>query len=275
MLNNIYMRSLAQLIQSFKLGCHQYADNTQLFLLMDSHPSTLPECLASCLEAMVDWLKRSWLKLNPAKTEVLWLGRHAERQMRELPALDGTQLTPVPSVKSLGVILDSSLTMEAQVANVTRVAFFHLRQARLLVPYLSAPNLATVIHAMVTSRLDFCNSLYAGLPLNLLRKLQLVQNAAARVLTGTQWRAHITPVLSQLHWLQIGDQIRFKVLVLTFKALNRLGPVYLRDRLFRYSPQRVLRSVDQSLLRVPSPKEIKTGLNPGQGLLGLVECSAE
>ena len=109
------------------------------------------------------------------------------------------------SVKSLGVILDSTLSMEAQVANAACLAFFHLRQARQLAPYLSTPDLATVIHATVTSRLDFCNSLYAGLPLNLLRKLQLVQNAAARVLTGTGWRAHITPVLSQLHWVQIGD----------------------------------------------------------------------
>ena len=74
-----------------------------------------------------------------------------------------------------------------------------------------------MIHSTVTSRIDFCNSLYTGLPLNLLQKLQLVQNAAAQVLMGTQWRAHITPVLSQQHWLQIGDRIRFKVLVLTFK----------------------------------------------------------
>ena len=100
--------------------------------------------------------------------------------------------------------------------------FFHLYQAWQLAPYLSTSDLATVIHATVTSRLDFCNSLYTELPLNLLRKLQLVQNAAAWVLTGTQWRAHITPVLAQLHWLQIGDRIRFKVLVLTFKAVRTL-----------------------------------------------------
>ena len=85
------------------------------------------------LEAVVDWLKLSRLKLNPAKTEVLWLGRRAERQLWELLTLDGTQLTPVPSVKSLGVNLDSSLSMEAQVANATRVAFFYLCQARQLI----------------------------------------------------------------------------------------------------------------------------------------------
>ena len=72
---------------------------------------------------------------------------------------------------------------------------------------------------------------------------------------GTLWRAHITPVLSQLHWLQIGDRIRFKVLVLTFKALNGLGPAYLRERLFRYIPQRALWSSDHNLLSAPGPKE--------------------
>ena len=81
MLFNIYMHSLAQLVWSFGLGCHQYADDTQLFLLMDGHPSTPPDCLASCLEAVVDWLKRSRLKLNPAKTEVLRLGWRAERKL--------------------------------------------------------------------------------------------------------------------------------------------------------------------------------------------------
>ena len=59
---NFYMRPLAQLIQSFGLGCHQYADDTQLFLLMDGHLLIPPDCLASCLGAVADWLK--WSQLN-------------------------------------------------------------------------------------------------------------------------------------------------------------------------------------------------------------------
>ena len=118
-------------------------------------------------------------------------------------------------------------------------------------------DLATVTHAMVTSRLDYCNSLYAGLPLGLIRKLQLVQNAVARVLTGISYQSHITPVLRQLHWLPVEFRIRFKVLVLTFKALSGFGPAYLRDRLSLYVPWRSLRSANKYLLVVPGPKEAR------------------
>ena len=89
-----------------------------------------------------------------------------------------------------------------------------------LAPYLSSDDLATVIHATVTSRLDYCNSFYAGLPSNLTRKLQLIQNAAALVLTNTPWKSHIQPTLQQLYWLPVEFQIKFKVLVLTFKAIH-------------------------------------------------------
>ena len=97
-----------------------------------------------------------------------------------LPQLDGTTLTTSTTVKSLGVILDASLSMETQIAKVARQAFYHLRQVKQLAPYLSQDDLATVIHATVSSRLDYCNSLYAGLPSTLTWKLQLVQNRDVR-----------------------------------------------------------------------------------------------
>ena len=82
--------------------------------------------------------------------------------------LDGVLLTTVQSASNLGVIFDANLIMEAQITRVAQLTFFHLRQAGLLVPYLAPEYLATVIHATVTSRLDYCNSLYTGLPLSLL-----------------------------------------------------------------------------------------------------------
>lgn len=83
-------------------------------------------------------------------------------------------------------------------SQAARLAFFHLRQARQLAPYLSCPDRATMTHAMVTLRLDDCHLLYAGLPLGLPQKLQLVQNAVVHVLIGTLLTACIKPLLHQL-----------------------------------------------------------------------------
>ncbi|CAI5764971.1 Hypothetical predicted protein [Podarcis lilfordi] len=256
MLFNIFMHPLAHIIQSFGLGCHQYADDTQLYLLMDGHTDSIPDTLTRCLEAVAGWFRGSRLKLNPSKTEVLWLGRDGMGMRDQLPSLAGAQLVPLPSVKSLGVILDVSLSMEAQVTTA-KSTFSHLRRIKQLVPYLSRPNLATAIHAMVTSRLDYCNSLYAGLPLKLSQKLQRVQNAAARLRTGSLPWQHIHPVLFQLHWLLVEYRVRFKVLVLTFKALHGLGPSYLRDCLSWYAPRRTLRSIFSNTLEVPGSKEVR------------------
>ena len=82
-----------------------------------------------------------------------------------------------------GVHLDPTLTMETQVVSVVHTAFFHLWRIARLRPYLDMGVLTTLVHALVISRLDHCNALYVGLPLRLMRKLQVVQNVVARLLT--------------------------------------------------------------------------------------------
>ncbi|KAL2082231.1 hypothetical protein ACEWY4_022049 [Coilia grayii] len=111
-------------------------------------------------------------------------------------------------------------------------------------------DLETVIHAFITSRLDYCNALYFGLPQSQLAHLQLVQNAAARLLTGKRRQEHITPVLSSLHWLPICFRIHFKMLLLVFKSLHGQAPLYISEMLQHYSAPRSLRSADKGLLCV-------------------------
>ena len=76
-----------------------------------------------------------------------------------------------------------------------------------------------LVHAFLTSRLDYCNSLLSGCLNTSLKTLQLVQNAAACVLTKTRKRDHITPILASLHWLPVKSRIEFKILLLIFLPL--------------------------------------------------------
>jgi len=85
------------------------------------------------------------------------------------------------------------------------------------------------VHTFVSSRLGDCNSLLYGIGDGLLMKLQTVQNAAARVVTGTKKFDHITPALRQLHWLPVRQRITFKLAMITFKCLHGLAPPYLAD----------------------------------------------
>ena len=90
--------------------------------------------------------------------------------------------------------------------------------------------------------------LLSGLKQDQVRKLQYVQNSAARLLTGSRKHAHITPVLRDLHRLPVHERIRFKILLLTLKCLNQLAPSHLSDLLIHYRPSRTLRSSDRELL---------------------------
>ncbi len=137
--------------------------------------------------------------------------------------LDGYPVTS-STVKNLGVILDSNLSFENHISNVTKTAFFHLRNSVKLRNMLPVSDSEKLVHAFMTSRLDYCNALLAGCPASSINKLQIVQNAAARVLTRSRKYDHITPILQSLHWLPIKFRISYKILLLTYKALNGLAP---------------------------------------------------
>lgn len=107
------------------------------------------------------------------------------------------------------------------------------------------------IHAFISSRIDYCNALYVGVHQTGLHRLQLVQIAAARLLTNSRKHEHITPVLYSLHWLPVQFRINFKILMFVFNALTGLAPSYLCEILTPHKPSRALRSAGQHLLKVP------------------------
>ena len=120
----------------------------------------------------------------------------------------------------------------------------------------SVANSAAV--ALIQSKLDYCNSLLYGINKDQIKRLQRVQNSAARLVTRTKKRDHISPVLKQLHWLKVEERTQHKLLSITYQAINKSGPAYLSDVISEYVPKRELRSSSQMLLKLPSIKEAQT-----------------
>ena len=123
--------------------------------------------------------------------------------------------------------------MEQQIANVVKVYYYQIRNIGRIRPHLTNESCKTLVHALVTFRLDYCNSLLYGIPNNTMQRLQRVQNCAARIITRTKKYDHITPVLQRLHWLPVHLRPTYKVLLLTYCALNGVAPDYLSE-LFNY-----------------------------------------
>ncbi len=174
-----------------------------------------------------------------------------EGNLEHCLTLDGCSVNSSSSVRNLGVLFDSNLSIDSHISSICKTAFFHLKNISKLRPMLSISNAEIFIHAFSTSRLDYCNALLGGCSAHLVKKLQMVQNAAARVLTRTRKYDHISPVLSTLHWLPIKHCIDFKILLITYKALNGLAPQYLSELLSHYCPPSPLRSQNSGHLIIP------------------------
>ena len=161
-------------------------------------------------------------------------------------------------IKSLGVTLDQHLTFDSYVGNVCKAAYFHIRGLRHIRSVMSRETANTVACAIVGSRLDYCNSLLAGISSKNLDRLQRVQNTLARLVTGTQRRERITLVLAELHWLPVRARITFKISTIVFKLQQNRHPSYLAELIQEHDSTRRLRSATQSLL-IESDYRLKIG----------------
>ena len=173
------------------------------------------------------------LKINLDKTELLFLPGK-DSPIHDLTFnFDNSVLTPTETARNLGVTLDSQLSLTANITATTRSCRFMLYNIRRIRPFLTQKVVQVLVQvlvqALVISRLDYCNSLLAGLPASAIRPLQLIQNAAARLVFNQPKFSHTTPLLRSLHWLPVAARIRFKTLVLAYHAVNGSGPVYIQE----------------------------------------------
>ncbi len=258
----MYVAPLHDIISAHAQTNHGYADDRQLyaaFHLANKHLALSQ--LESCVRDIRTWMRSNWLKLNDEKTEIMVFASKLN-----LPNLRDTTLkigsTEVPctsKVKNLGILEDPSLSMDSQVTAVCKSAFFQLRNISRIRRYLTTDAVKILVHSLVMSRLDYGNALYCGLSKSNLSKLQRAQNAAARVVTLTNRRAHITPILCTLHWLPIEFRVSFKVLVLVYRAINGQAPEYIINMLSIHQLSKGLRSGNRRLLHVPRTRMVTYG----------------
>ena len=203
----------------------------------------------SCLSGIDYWMTANKLKLNNDKTEITVLSAaHRPRPpIESLKCCD--HIIPLSSsVRDIGVILDDKMTLVNQITSICKSCFFHIRNIWRIRKHISMEVCETLVHAFISSKLDFCNSLLYGIPNYQIQKLQRVQNAAARLVSCCHKYDHITPVLRHLHWLPVDQRINYKILLLTFKALNDCASPYIRELIEPYVPVRQLRYASSHLL---------------------------
>jgi hypothetical protein len=201
------------------------------------------------------------LQLNKDKTEfmVIASSRMHSRISVDSVNLDGEAIQASRVVRNLGVMMDNTLCMVDHINHIPKTGYYYLNWIRKVRSCLTLEAAKAIAHALIISKIDYCNAILVNLPDYLIRGLQMLMNATARVVTKTSKYDHIIAVLQSLHWLPVAQRIKFKVLSLTFKSLHGESAEYLRDLLHEHVPSRDLRSARKLNLVVP-----KTKLNYGK-----------
>ena len=167
--------------------------------------------LECCIKAIRFQVRENKLLLNEEKTELLLIGTKQQLAKVDIGHIKvgKVNIAPHSPVKNLGVWFDSNLSMVDHITKTCSAAFYYLYNIRRIRKYLTKECTETLIHAFISSRLDYCNSLLFGVPECHLHKLQRVQNAAARLIFQEGRFCHITPLLKSLHWLLVKNIAQF------------------------------------------------------------------
>ena len=253
---SLYMKQLGRLIERFLVNRHHFADDSQLYSFFSPDPASLQsvlENLQSCSAEIKQWMLRNKLKLNDDKSEALLCGnaRNFSKVSISSVQVGEAEIALSEMVRDLGVIIDCKLSMVHQINSTLKSCFFFIRQLGKLRPSINTDTAKTIAVSLILSRLDYCNALLYGLPDTQLKRLQHVQNVAARIVTRTRKNEHVTPILKDLHWLPVKLRVKHKLLSLTYSCVNKSAPQYLSELVHVKIPVRNLRSSSQLRLEVP------------------------
>ena len=165
------------------------------------------------------------LKLNEKKTEyITCIFSRNKAPVHDAIKFGYNDAAAQDTVKILGVTLDRNMTLERQIINTCKSIYMNIRKIRRIRPYLTDYAVRTLVQITVTVRLDYCNSLYNGLTVRTMKKLQIAQNAVARLIGGTMRHELISGILRELHWLPVIKrcQLAITFMRMTHSSISRL-----------------------------------------------------
>ena len=251
----MYMQPLSSVIRQSEAQYHFFADDSQLHrsAVLEDLRDTASQ-MKTCIENVAKWMKLNKLKMNDDKTELMLAGSKSKLRKTDLNAItfSDCKISLSKSVRNLGIYLDEPLSMETHVSHLCKTLYLQLRRISKIRSFLSVDAANKLAVAFILSRLDYCNSLLAGISDDKLTKLQRIQNNAARLVLRESRRCSASGLLKTLHWLPVKARIEYKISTLCFQCLySDHMPVYLSELILPYKPSRTLRSQDSSLLSVP------------------------
>ena len=222
LLFTFYTTPLSSMIFEHAIPHNLYADDSQLYVSFASGDcAATVNGLQSFLASLQLWMSTNKLKLNPDKTEFLLIGNKRQRNkyLIKLPnELLGAKTNAAKSARNLGVIFDKNFTFHSHISVVCNSFFYPMRDLQRIRRHLDLDSAKLIATDVVSSRLDYCNSLLYGIADIDLTRLQHVQNQLARPVIKSPPFTRTIPLFRSLHWLPVRLMIHFKINFLTYKT---------------------------------------------------------
>ena len=248
----LYTKPMETIAKNHGFEVNIYADDCQIYIKFDKTCSnTIGRKIEQCIQSIKSWMTKNFLKLNPEKTMM----KVFTPRGISLDSNLNLSVTPLPSVKVLGVVLGGEMNFKEFISKKFQTCHYHLRNLRNIKNCLSQETRILLVNNLILSTLDFCNSILINLPACSINPLQKILNKSVRFICDVRLREHITPYLRKLHFLPLKFRIMFKGCLIGFKIIREIAPEYLRDNFKLFQPN-LLRNLRYGVGRDKSMFEI-------------------
>ena len=230
----LYTSPLGDICRSHNVMFHSYADDQENYMsfspALQGSKDHCIQTLEACISNICIWMRTNLLKLNHSKTEIILLG--TRQQLGKVGQFEikigQDNISPAPTARNLGVFFDQEMKWTSHINRLSASLFVTICCIAHVQHQLNKETAKIIIQALVLSKLDYRNSVYHGAPKYTIAKLQRLQNISARVVSNVKYCNHITPYLSDLHWLKVNERMVYRICTIMYKCVHGLALEYLQ-----------------------------------------------